>query len=69
MARELTSHEEPKKKPKVGSGKRFASLEHELAHEHGVTNPRALAAVIGRKKYGPKKMAHWSAKGHERHEK
>jgi hypothetical protein len=28
-----------------------------------VSNPRALAAYIGRKKYGKKKMSKWAAKG------
>ena len=50
-------------KPKLGSGARFKSLEHELARRGGVKNPAALAASIGRAKYGEKKMAHLSAKG------
>ena len=41
---------------KVGSGERFASLENKLSHQKGVTDPAALAASIGRKKYGNKKM-------------
>lgn len=35
----------------------FSDLAAELARKKGVTNPRALAASIGRKKYGPKAMA------------
>lgn len=67
--RELTGKGyEEKKKPKLGSGKRFATLEHSLA-ERGATNPQALAAVIGREKYGKKRMARMAAKGRERHEK
>jgi hypothetical protein len=50
-------------KPKLGSGERFAALKSKLSHEKGVTNPGALAASIGRKKYGEKKMASMSAKG------
>ncbi len=38
--------------PKLGSGKRFADLESSLAKEKGIRNPGALAASIGRKKYG-----------------
>jgi hypothetical protein len=34
----------------------FKKLEGELAHKPGVTNPGALAASIGRKKYGAKKF-------------
>ena len=43
------------KKPKLGSGKRFASLAKK-------TSP-ALAAWIGRKKYGKKRFGKLSAKG------
>ena len=51
------------KKPKLGSGKRFAALESKLAKQPGITNPGALAASIGRKKYGAKKFAKLAAKG------
>lgn len=44
-------------KPKLGSGKRFAALKKELSSEKGVTDPGALAASIGRKKYGNKKIS------------
>lgn len=44
------------KLPPLGTGQRFASLESKLA-QRGVRNPAALAASIGRKKYGPKKFA------------
>ena len=50
------------KKPKLGSGKRFSALEDNL-EKKGAENPGALAAYIGRKKYGAKKMATMSAKG------
>jgi hypothetical protein len=53
------------KKPKLGTGKRFASLSSTLA-KRGATNPGALAAAIGRKKYGAKKMASLSAHGRKR---
>jgi hypothetical protein len=55
------------KKPKLGTGKRFKSLANKLARK-GVEDPDALAASIGRKKYGNKKMAKMSEKGRERHE-
>jgi hypothetical protein len=42
---------------KLGSGKRFEKLEHSLAHKHGVHDPAALAAAIGRKKFGADKMS------------
>jgi hypothetical protein len=50
-------------KAPVGSGGRFAALKKTLASRPGVTNPGALAAYIGRKKYGASKMASMAAKG------
>ncbi len=51
------------KKPPLGSGARFAALKSKIAKEPGVKNPGAVAAAIGRKKYGNKKFAALSAKG------
>lgn len=53
------------KKPPLGSGKRFAALQGSLK-KRGAENPAALAAWIGRKKYGTKKFAALSAKGRKR---
>jgi hypothetical protein len=50
---------------KLGSGGRFKALEGKLEKRKGVENPAALAAYIGRQKYGPKKMATMAAKGRE----
>ena len=50
------------KKPKLGSGGRFKALTKKLSKK-GVKDPKALAAFIGRKKYGKKKFAMLSAKG------
>ncbi len=47
--------------PKLGSGARFAALKDKLAQEPGVRNPGAVAASIGRKKYGAKKFGMLSA--------
>lgn len=52
-------------KPPLGSGERFAALSASLAKK-GVRDPNALAASIGRKKYGAKKMAQMSAAGSHR---
>lgn len=49
------------KKPKLGTGKRFAKLEGKLAKQ-GIDNPAALAAKIGREKYGSKKMVQMAVK-------
>lgn len=49
------------KSMKLGGGGRFQKLKGQLASK-GAKNPGALAAYIGRKKYGAKKMASMSAK-------
>ena len=62
MARQLRS--KSKRKSKLGTGKRFGSLVQSLKARKGkskIKNPEALAAWIGRKKYGAKKMARLSA--------
>lgn len=53
------------KKPKLGSGKRFKQLKGKLAKK-GARSPGALAAWIGRKKYGAKKMSQLSSAGRKR---
>lgn len=53
---------EPSSKAKLGSGGRFKALEGKL-EKKGVKDPGALAASIGRAKYGKAKMAKMSAKG------
>ncbi len=50
------------KKPKLGSGKRFAAVKAAAA-KSGAKNPAAVAAMAGMKKYGAKKMAAMAAKG------
>jgi len=42
-------------KAKLGSGKRFAAVE-KAAAKSGASNPAAVAAAAGIKKYGEKKM-------------
>ncbi len=49
-------------KAKLGSGKRFKELEGKLKKQ-GVEDPAALAASIGRKKYGAKAMAQMAKAG------
>ena len=51
-----------KKKPPLGSGKRFESLTRSLAAK-GADDPKALAAYIGRKKYGKKRFQKMGQKG------
>lgn len=53
------------RKPKLGSGKRFKQLTEKL-REKGATDPGALSAWIGRRKYGNKKMEEMAIKGRKR---
>jgi hypothetical protein len=49
--------------PKLGSGARFVSLKNKLAKKPGIEDPGALAASIGRKKFGKKKFQSLAAAG------
>lgn len=49
-------------KAKLGSGSRFAALKAKLSKQ-GISNPAALAASIGRKKYGKTRFQKLAAKG------
>lgn len=49
-----------------GGGGRFAKLTEMLKRHGDVHNPKAVAAAIGRKKYGKKKMQAMAAKGRKR---
>lgn len=51
------------KSMKLGGGGRFEKLKNQLSDRKGVSNPGALAAYIGSKKYGPAKMGKMAAKG------
>lgn len=60
MAR--AQYERVKAKARLGSGERFAALTKALA-ARGAKTPRALAAWIGRRKYGKKRFAQLARKG------
>ena len=49
-------------KAKLGSGARFKALEKKAA-KSGASDPAAVAAAAGRKKYGQKKMTSLAVKG------
>ncbi len=51
---------EVKRRPRLGSGKRFSGLERRIAARGDVDDPRAVAAAIGRAKYGAKRMGELS---------
>ena len=54
------------KKPPLGQGGRFAALKAALGKRKGVTNPGAVAAFIGRRKYGKKRFQSLAARGRKR---
>ena len=51
----------PNSKAPLGEGGRFAALKQKLSGK--VSNPGAVAAKIGREKYGAKKMASMAKAG------
>ena len=53
------------KKPPLGSGERFKAVEAN-AKKYGATNPAAVAASVGIKRYGKEKMADMAAKGRKK---
>lgn len=53
----------PGKKPKLGTGARFAALEKKLAVRGDIKNSAAVAAYIGRKKFGKKRFQKLAVKG------
>jgi hypothetical protein len=57
------------KSMKLGGGGRFAKLESSLAHKPGIRNPGAVAAAIGRKKYGKAKFQSLGSVAREKHPK
>lgn len=55
------------KKPKLGSGARFKALSNKIEKSgKSKESADAIAASIGRKKYGAKKMAKMSAAGRKK---
>jgi len=53
------------KLPPVGSGERYKALVDNLA-KRGVRDPKAMAAAIGRKKYGKERFQEMAAAGRRR---
>lgn len=54
-----------KKKPKLGSGARFRAVA-KAARKSGASDPNAVAAAVGRKKYGKAKFQKLAAAGRKR---
>lgn len=63
----MSNYEKVKKKSKPGNGKRFKALTSKLMSEgKSKSSATAIAASIGRKKYGTKKMTNWAKKSKKR---
>lgn len=54
-----------RKRFRPGQGGRFKALVRAIRARGGVENPEAVAAAIGRRKYGAKRMAKWAQEGRE----
>ena len=52
-------------KGRLGTGARFKAVERAAAAS-GAKNPAAVAAAVGRKKYGAKKFAKLAARGRKK---
>ena len=48
---------------KLGSGARFAALKEAIAARGGVRHPAAVAAAIGRRKFGKARFQQLAARG------
>ena len=53
----------PNAQAPLGQGGRFQALKNKLSQRPGVRNPGALAAAIGRKKYGASRFQQMAAAG------
>jgi len=62
-AEEAEEIEKAPDEPPVGTGERFRRLRGKLARRDDVDDPDALAAWIGRKKYGKKRFQEMAAQG------
>jgi len=53
-------------KPPLGEGGRFKILSEAIGRRSNVTNPEAVAASIGRRKYGKRRFQGFASKGRRR---
>jgi hypothetical protein len=65
MAKKAMPKKYDGKSTKPGGGGRFAMVEAS-AKKSGASNPAAVAAAVGREKYGAKKMSGMAAAGRKR---
>lgn len=62
------AYSKPRKSMRLGGGGRFAALKSKIAAHGGVRNPGAVAAAIGRAKYGKSRFQKLAAAGRRRKE-
>lgn len=65
VAKARQNYERVKKTSKPGEGKRFAAMS-KLVEAGGAKDPDAVAAMIGRKKYGKKRFQEMASAGKSR---
>jgi hypothetical protein len=65
LASAMSGYKRVKKTSKPGQGKRFKALE-KVASAKGAKDPGALAAHIGRKKYGKRRFQAMATAGRKR---
>ena len=65
LAERIRARRKYQQKKPVGEGSRFKAIE-ESARLGGATNPAAVAASIGRKKYGKKRFQAMAAAGRKK---
>lgn len=59
-------HDMSGKSMKLGGGGRFEKLKHEIEEKGGARDAGAVAAAIGRKKYGKSKMQQMAFSGRKK---
>lgn len=64
----MAKKQQRQRRPPLGTGERFRRLVQQL-RRRGVEDPRALAAAIGRKKYGKQRFQKLAAAGRRRRRK
>jgi len=67
LKKALQAYKEARRRYRPGQGGRFRALVRVLqARGYSAESARRIAAAIGRRKYGAKRMAQWAARGRRR---
>jgi hypothetical protein len=67
-SRTRSAYEAARRRYRLGEGGRFRALIRDIQSRSGVSEERAraIAAAIGRRKWGARRMAQWAAAGRRR---